>query len=1097
MVKSVVKRDGVTCEFNKEKIVDAIMGAMTEVNEIDANDAQNIATTISKKRKTSLGVEEIQDMVEEQLMEKHHKVARAYITYRNERTRRRRMKTQMMKDVTEKVFASNVVNSNANVDEYSFGGRKNEAAGVVEKEIADDCLLDDVVKKYKNDNLLYIHDYTEYPIGDHNCLFADVGRLTKDGFDTRNGGVRGARSFSTACQLVAVIFQIQSQNQFGGVASAHIDDDLAPFVRMSFLKHYQDGLKYVDHTKRSYESFKKKYTETEYYASISAEMNIFNEYSHSAYQYAIDMLEKEGKQSAEALYHNLNTLESRPGSQLPFTSINFGLNTTFEGRCVSRWLLNASINGIGQFHQTPIFPISIFKYKRGINDKKGTPNYDLYQLAIKSLTKRIYPNIVNCDWESNIPDANPEITPNCKCVLTKDDTVIVYGEKTTVSDLWKSFSSDTIINSGNPVIRSVAKFNIPIKTENHLYSDELDKTNSLDESITKLLFMTYNRGNHTYGIGTKSNTYTKISLDGIESLMDNGRPAKYEYDTEMATMGAVDGGEVITYKLPDGKLHVETFKEAWNRANNYYGEPIKYSTHSAYINTPDMTIYDSSSNGFVSVKRMTRNDDMGRWMRISSMSNTVLLTSDHPLPTKDRGRIEAKDLTVHDEIMIVNGQYTEYNDDDMFTTSKEEIMFEMNSTNIKTSNLSYDNQTSAVLVMLMIRAIGKKATIRKESDKYIVAYYDEDATDKLTWEPITSIEFIGNRGEYEYDVETESDRFDVSGINSHNCRTLIGYDVNGMGYKKTGRGNIVPITMVLPKLGIENGICLGKRKKANVKGFFKDLNDLLDVSEKSLIDRYKFICSQNVRAGRFMYSNGDIADGKEAWKTGKIEDAMKHGTLAFGYIGIANTCYAMFGKYHNQSKESYNFALKIMDTIAKRAKEATKRHHLNFSVYSSPAENCCYSICSKLKKEYGDIKGVLDKGYLTNSLHIPVFENISIEKKLELESKLAKNSTGGEINYVELESSVIHNHKAVESIINYAMKVGIPYLAINFPIDNCADCGTHVAEMDTECPVCGGNHIYSLRRVTGYLSTDYHNFNDGKIEEVKDRVKHSSTSFVK
>jgi len=888
MVSNVVKRDGALTKFDLKKIVDAIMAAMHEVNDVNGKDAGAIAKRIHNTKKTKLGVEEIQDMVEMDLMEKHPKVAKAYITYRNERSRKRRTKSQMMKMVKEKVFASNVVNSNANVDEYSFGGRKNEAAGVVEKEIADESLLDETVKKYKDNNLLYIHDYTEYPIGDHNCLFADIGRLTLKGFDTRNGGVRGARSFSTACQLVAVIFQIQSQNQFGGVASAHIDDDLAPFVRMSFLRHFKDGLKYVDQTNASYDEFKAKYRAVQLKteddktnfvedaiinrASICAEVNIFNDYSYPAYNYAMDMLEKEGMQSAEALYHNLNTLESRPGSQLPFTSINFGLNTTFEGRCVTRWLLNASIEGIGEHHFTPIFPISIFKYKKGINDKPGTKNYDLYQLAIKSLTKRIYPNIVNCDWVSNKPDKNPETTPHLSCDIPGSSSILrgPNKDKVTISELFRSIPTTYTVPSGKKIItlKDVRSLNIIIADHHPLsaYSDYLTQEYDVEDIITKILFIAYDKSARAYSITTESSTYA-IQTKGEKFLtcVYNAYPS-YDPDTEMATMG---------------------------------------------------------------------------------------------------------------------------------------------------------------------------------------------------------------------------------------CRTLIGYDVNGMGYKKTGRGNITPITMVLPKLGIEYGICLGKRETADVEGFFKAFGELLDVAEKSLVDRYNYICSQNVRAGRFMYSNGDIAEGKKAWETGNVEVAMRHGTLAFGYIGIANTCYAMFGSYHNQTKEAYDFAMRIIDTIAKKAKAATKEHHLNFSVYSSPAENCCYSICSKLKAEYGEIKGVTDKEYLTNSLHIPVFENISIDKKLKLEAKLAKPSTGGEINYVELESSVIHNHPAVEKIINYAMKTGIPYLAINFPIDNCADCGASVAEMDSECPICHSHKIYSLRRVTGYLSTDYHNFNDGKIEEVKDRVKHTSTSFVK
>ena len=210
-IKYVTKRDGKVVKFDGERIVNAIMAAMKDVGCTDPDTANKIATDIENCSNMMETVESIQDMVEMRLMKASPKVARAYISYRNERTRQRRMQSRMMRKVKEKVFATNVVNANANVDEYSFGGRKNEAAGIIEKEIALEELLSPKVKQYREENLLYIHDFTEYPIGDHNCLFANTGKLTRDGFITRNGGVRGARSFSTACQQVAVIFQIQSQ----------------------------------------------------------------------------------------------------------------------------------------------------------------------------------------------------------------------------------------------------------------------------------------------------------------------------------------------------------------------------------------------------------------------------------------------------------------------------------------------------------------------------------------------------------------------------------------------------------------------------------------------------------------------------------------------------------------------------------------------------------------------------------------------------------------------------------------------------------------------------------------------------------------------
>lgn len=210
-IKYVTKRDGKVVKFDGERIVNAIMAAMKDVGCTDPKTANKIATDIENCANMMESVESIQDMVEMRLMKASPKVARAYISYRNERTRQRHLQSRMMRKVKEKVFATNVVNANANVDEYSFGGRKNEAAGVIEKEIALEDLISPKVRQYREENLLYIHDFTEYPIGDHNCLFANVGKLTHDGFITRNGGVRGARSFSTACQQVAVIFQIQSQ----------------------------------------------------------------------------------------------------------------------------------------------------------------------------------------------------------------------------------------------------------------------------------------------------------------------------------------------------------------------------------------------------------------------------------------------------------------------------------------------------------------------------------------------------------------------------------------------------------------------------------------------------------------------------------------------------------------------------------------------------------------------------------------------------------------------------------------------------------------------------------------------------------------------
>lgn len=407
MIVEIRKRDGRVEPFDKQKIVNAIAKAMERSEEMDIEVAERIANKIAGANlPPTIDVEKVQDLVEDNLMASRcKKTAKEYITYREKRNRERQRNTKINQQIENILLCKNVQNSNANVDEYSFGGRKFESANVLHKSIALDALIRPEVAQAHRESRIYIHDLSEYDIGDHNCLFADIGRLLASGFATRNGDVRPAGNFATACQLIAVIFQVQSQVQFGGVASCHLDYDLAPYVKKSFYKHYADGCKYIgnlpDEDREKIITYAKN-------NMLSVDDEYFKE-DKDIYRYALDMTEKEGEQAAQSLFHNLNTLESRAGSQIPFTSINYGSDTSTEGRMVSRWLMEASLDGIGAHHLTPIFPISIFKYKKGVSANPDDPNYDLKQLAIKSLSKRIYPNIVNCDVETNVEEpGNPD-----------------------------------------------------------------------------------------------------------------------------------------------------------------------------------------------------------------------------------------------------------------------------------------------------------------------------------------------------------------------------------------------------------------------------------------------------------------------------------------------------------------------------------------------------------------------------------------------------------------------------------------------------------------------------------------------------------------
>ena len=364
--------------------------------------AENIANYIkdyAEEKNIILEIEEIQDLVEKGLMSlKRKDVAKAYILYREQRSRERSRNTKLMNSISEKLCASNVQNQNANVDEHSFGGRMGEARNELMKDYALNYLVSDMARENHLSNEVYIHDLDSYAVGMHNCLTVPFDDLLKTGFNTRQTDVRPANSVNTAFQLIAVIFQLQSLQQFGGVSASHLDWTMVPYIRKSFNKHFCDGLIYIEEQPEQVEAYKNP--SGSMIEDISIEDDWYKDFPKS-YKYAMDKTKKELKQAVEGMYHNLNTLQSRSGNQLPFTSINYGTCTLEEGRIVTKALIEGSINGVGKHHRTPVFPCGIFQCMKGVNRKLGEPNYDLFKLALKSTAQRLYPNYANVDWSVN------------------------------------------------------------------------------------------------------------------------------------------------------------------------------------------------------------------------------------------------------------------------------------------------------------------------------------------------------------------------------------------------------------------------------------------------------------------------------------------------------------------------------------------------------------------------------------------------------------------------------------------------------------------------------------------------------------------------
>ena len=444
----------------------------------------------------------------------------------------------------------------------------------------------------------------------------------------------------------------------------------------------------------------------------------------------------------------------------------------------------------------------------------------------------------------------------------------------------------------------------------------------------------------------------------------------------------------------------------------------------------------------------------------------------------------AMDMTEKEVYQAVEGMY--HNLNSLQSRSGNQLPF--TSVNYGTCTLPEGRMVIKALLEVSIEGVGKlhktsifpcgifqcmKGVNRKEGEpNYDLFRLALKSTAKRLYPNYVNVDWSNNAG---YDVNDPCTYTSTMG-----CRTYNGYDINGFGQLKDGRGNICPVTIIIPTLAMESG--------RDVEKFMELLDKKLFEAKDMLIERFEYICSQNPASAKFMYENGVMAGyvPEEG-----IRSALKHGTLAIGQIGLAETLELLIGK--NQCHpEGMALAKRIESHIRQRCDEFKKQYKLNFGNYYTPAENLCYKAMNKFKDKYGIIPNVSDREYFTNSIHTPVWEKVTPFEKIDIESQLTGYSNAGCITYVELESTVKHNIDALEKVVNYAMDKDIPYFAVNVPNDTCLECG-YCDEFNDECPMCGSHNIQQLRRVTGYLTGNYKTaFNKGKQQETEQREKSSS-----
>ena len=325
------------------------------------------------------------------------------------------------------------------------------------------------------------------------------------------------------------------------------------------------------------------------------------------------------------------------------------------------------------------------------------------------------------------------------------------------------------------------------------------------------------------------------------------------------------------------------------------------------------------------------------------------------------------------------------------------------------------------------------------------------------------------------------------------CRTrVLGNIVDPDKSVTGGRGNLSFTTVNLPRLGIKHGILDG-RKEPDIEAFYQDLDEKLELIKDQLLERFEIQCNKRVHNFPFLIGEGVWIDGEKLGPDDKLRRILKHGTLTIGFIGLAECLKALTGKHHGESKESNKLGMEIIKHIREKADQYSEKYKLNFSVIATPAEGLSGRFTEIDRAVYGKIKGVTDREYYTNSFHVPVYYPISIADKIKIEAPYHALTNGGHITYVELDGDTTENIEAIKRVVHLMKENNIGYGAINHPVDRDPVCGFSGVINDV-CPGCGRTEgdvpFERIRRITGYLVGTTDRWNNAKLAELRDRVKH-------
>lgn len=734
IVINVIKRNGKKVNFDASKIAISIQKGFDSIEgKYNETDVQNVFQSVLKRikkdyvDKDKIKIEEIQNLIEEEL--KNKKYDDVYESTKNYRERRNQSRLLFVEEKKMHKFLKTLESlglksaheedakrENANVDGDTAMGTMLQYGSTVSKEFAKSYLMKKKFADAHDSGDIHIHDMDFMAMGTTTCLQIDLNKLFKNGFSTGHGFIREPNDIMSYSALAAIAIQANQNDQHGGQAIPAFDYYLAPGV----LKTYKKQLKQTMYDLLDYSgfltfiNFDKFVEKINKLNSVEFDESDFDKLCKNSDEVkrivviskekALQKTDRITYQAMEAFIHNLNTMHSRAGAQVPFSSINFGTDTSAEGRMIIKNYLLALDAGLGH-NETPIFPISIFKVKEGVNYNQEDKNYDLFKLACEVSAKRLFPNFSFID----------------------------------------------------------SPFNLEY----------------------------YKEG---------------------------------DYNTEVGYMGC----------------------------------------------------------------------------RTRVLANVA------------------------------------------------------------------------------------------DKDKCVTA----------------------------------------------------------------GRGNLSFTSINLPRLGIKHGIATKERKVADMEGFYKELDELLELVKDQLLERFEIQCNKRVYNFPFLIGEGLWLDSEKLKPTDKLRRVLKHGTLTVGFIGLAECLKALIGKHHGESEEAQKLGLEIIGHMKDKMDEYASKYNLNFGVIATPAEGLSGRFTRIDKAIYGNLKGITDREYYTNSFHVPVYYNISAAKKIHLEAPYHALTLAGHITYIELDGDTASNVKAFEKIVRIMKEEGIGYGAINHPVDRDPVCG-YVGVIGDVCPKCG------------------------------------------